>query len=50
MAGVSPRTSTTSRSIEKVDESRDIFDKYLPFAVAFGLEDSWVSNSRVSAR
>ena len=28
---------------EKVDESRDIFDKYLPFAVAFGLENSWVS-------
>lgn len=28
---------------EKVDESREIFDKYLPYAVAFGLEHSWVT-------
>jgi hypothetical protein len=28
---------------EKVDESRQIFDRYLPYAVAFGLEHSWVA-------
>jgi predicted membrane protein DUF2207 len=28
---------------EKVAESRQIFDKYLPYAVAFGLEHSWVA-------
>lgn len=28
---------------EKLDESKAIFDKYLPFAVAFGLESSWVA-------
>ncbi|MFL5759221.1 MAG: DUF2207 family protein [Thermomicrobiales bacterium] len=28
---------------EKLDEAKGIFDKYLPFAVAFGLEHSWVS-------
>ncbi len=27
---------------EKLDEARDIFDRYLPYAVAFGLERSWV--------
>ncbi len=27
---------------EKVEESRQIFEKYLPYAVAFGLERSWV--------
>ncbi|MGB3306592.1 MAG: DUF2207 domain-containing protein, partial [Thermomicrobiales bacterium] len=33
---------------EKLDESKEIFDKYLPFAVAFGLESSWVNKfSRV---
>lgn len=28
---------------EKLDESKTIFDKYLPFAVAFGLESGWVA-------
>jgi hypothetical protein len=28
---------------EQVAESRQIFDKYLPFAIAFGLENSWVA-------
>ena len=28
---------------EKVAESRDIFEKYLPYAIAFGLERSWVA-------
>jgi hypothetical protein len=28
---------------EKVEESKEIFDKYLPYAIAFGLEDSWVA-------
>jgi uncharacterized protein (TIGR04222 family) len=28
---------------EKVAESHEIFDKYLPYAIAFGLESSWVS-------
>jgi hypothetical protein len=28
---------------EKLDESHKIFDKYLPYAVAFGLQSSWVS-------
>jgi hypothetical protein len=28
---------------EKVEESREIFDKYLPYAIAFGLENSWVT-------
>ncbi len=27
---------------EQLDEARDIFDRYLPYAVAFGLERSWV--------
>lgn len=27
---------------ENVDDARDIFDRYLPYAVAFGLEESWV--------
>ncbi|MBA3337285.1 MAG: DUF2207 domain-containing protein [Chloroflexia bacterium] len=27
---------------EKLDEAQGIFDRYLPFAIAFGLEDSWV--------
>ncbi len=27
---------------EKLDEARDIFDRYLPYAVAFGVEESWV--------
>ena len=27
---------------EKLDEAREIFDRYLPYAVAFGLERSWV--------
>jgi hypothetical protein len=27
---------------EKLDESADIFEKYLPYAVAFGLDRSWV--------
>ncbi|HET7095127.1 MAG TPA: DUF2207 domain-containing protein, partial [Thermomicrobiales bacterium] len=27
---------------EKLDQAKDIFDKYLPFAVAFGIEHSWV--------
>ena len=27
---------------EKLDEARGIFDRYLPYAVAFGVEDSWV--------
>ena len=26
-----------------LDKSREIFDKYLPYAVAFGIEDSWVT-------
>jgi hypothetical protein len=28
---------------DKVKESRERFDKYLPYAVAFGLESSWVN-------
>jgi hypothetical protein len=28
---------------EKVEESREIFDRYLPYAIAFGLENSWVT-------
>lgn len=28
---------------DKVAESKEIFDKYLPYAVAFGLEQSWVN-------
>ncbi len=28
---------------EKLDESRQIFDKYLAYAVAFGVETSWVN-------
>jgi uncharacterized protein (TIGR04222 family) len=28
---------------EQVAESRQIFDKYLPYAIAFGLEHSWVA-------
>lgn len=27
---------------EQLDEARDVFDRYLPYAVAFGLERSWV--------
>lgn len=26
----------------KVDEVKEIFDKYLPYAIAFGLENSWI--------
>lgn len=26
----------------KVEDAKDLFDKYLPFAIAFGLEHSWV--------
>ncbi|MGC4191243.1 MAG: DUF2207 domain-containing protein [Thermomicrobiales bacterium] len=28
---------------EKIEESKAIFDKYLPYAIAFGLEYSWVN-------
>jgi len=28
---------------DRVSESKQIFDKFLPYAVAFGLEDSWVN-------
>ncbi|MGC4106543.1 MAG: DUF2207 domain-containing protein [Thermomicrobiales bacterium] len=28
---------------EKIEESKAIFQKYLPFAIAFGLEQSWVN-------
>ncbi len=28
---------------EKVEQSREIFDRYLPYAIAFGLENSWVT-------
>jgi hypothetical protein len=28
---------------EKVSESKQIFDKYLPYTVAFGIETSWVA-------
>jgi hypothetical protein len=28
---------------EKLDEAKGVFDKFLPFAVAFGLERSWVN-------
>ncbi|MGB3327940.1 MAG: DUF2207 domain-containing protein, partial [Thermomicrobiales bacterium] len=27
---------------EKIEESKSIFEKYLPYAIAFGLEHSWV--------
>jgi predicted membrane protein DUF2207 len=27
---------------EKLDQAKDIFDRYLPYAVAFGIEHSWV--------
>ena len=27
---------------EKIDEAKEIFDKYLPYAIAFGIERSWV--------
>ncbi len=27
---------------ERLDEAKDIFDKYLPYAIAFGLERDWV--------
>jgi hypothetical protein len=27
---------------EKLDQAKDIFDKFLPYAVAFGIEQSWV--------
>ncbi|MGB3330741.1 MAG: DUF2207 domain-containing protein, partial [Thermomicrobiales bacterium] len=30
------------RKYEKVEEAQDLFDRYLPYAVAFGLERSWV--------
>ena len=30
-------------SFERLDEHQEIFDRYLPYAVAFGLEQSWVS-------
>ena len=33
---------------EKLDEAQGIFDRYLPYAIAFGLESSWVDKfSRV---
>src|SRR5215213_8919746 len=33
---------------EKLDEAQGIFDRYLPYAIAFGLESSWVEKfSRV---
>lgn len=28
---------------EKLDEAKEIFDRYLPYAIAFGLERSWVA-------
>ena len=32
----------------KVDEVKEIFDRYLPYAIAFGLENSWIQKfSRV---
>ena len=32
----------------KVDEVKEIFDRYLPYAIAFGLESSWIKKfSRV---
>lgn len=35
---------------EQLDESREIFERYLPYAVAFGLQESWVDKfARVSA-
>jgi hypothetical protein len=30
------------RQYEKVDEAKDLFERYLPYAVAFGLERDWV--------
>ncbi|MGC4191242.1 MAG: DUF2207 domain-containing protein [Thermomicrobiales bacterium] len=30
------------RSYEKVEEAQDLFERYLPYAVAFGLERGWV--------
>ncbi len=27
----------------KLEEAKDLFDKYLPYAIAFGLENSWVN-------
>lgn len=34
----------------KVEEATAIFDKYLPYAIAFGLEDSWIAKfARVDA-
>jgi hypothetical protein len=32
---------------EKIEESKAIFQKYLPFAIAFGLEQSWVNKFAV---
>jgi uncharacterized membrane protein YgcG len=34
----------------KVDEVKEIFDRYLPYAIAFGLEQSWIAKfARVDA-
>ncbi len=30
----------------KVEEAQEIFDRYLPYAIAFGLEKSWISEVR----
>ncbi|MGC4105048.1 MAG: DUF2207 domain-containing protein [Thermomicrobiales bacterium] len=30
------------RKYERVDEAKELFDRYLPYAVAFGLEREWV--------
>jgi uncharacterized membrane protein YgcG len=32
------------RKYEKLDEKNEIFDRYLPYAIAFGLEETWVSS------
>lgn len=36
------RYLTDIEKYDKVAESKEIFDKYLPYAVAFGLEQGWV--------
>jgi uncharacterized protein (TIGR04222 family) len=34
---------------EQLDTARDLFDRYLPYAIAFGIETSWITTfSRVS--
>jgi hypothetical protein len=30
-------------SFEQLDTAQDLFDRYLPYAIAFGLEKSWIS-------